>query len=303
MRSARLALLLVAVLAAPAVVEAASGPYWSVGQDGTLVVSGLPDILARPEVRPHLKTGLTTTFIVRVTASDETGSKVKGAGRADVRWELWDEVFLTASLGASGRARSEALPSFERLMAWWRGLALPVAAGLAPGGRWQVKVEVSVVPFSRSEQRDTQRWFSDTLGRPERPAPRPPGSDEDVEIDRGASLNGLLDLLIVTSIKRPNLATYVWTASPRASSRPPGGGGGSSRAELQDPPALLDPIAGEAGEGHGFPFSATGCTLSGTPCFLQRSLTIPSPRPCAGSFPSLDRCSTSSEFLSSSARR
>jgi hypothetical protein len=210
------ALFLAVGLAAPAVLAAASGPYWSVGRDGNLVVSGLPDVLSRPEVRPHLTTGLTTTFLVRVTASDETGRKVKGAGRADVRWELWDEVFLTAALGAAGRARTESLPSFERLVAWWRGLEIPVAAGLSPGGRWQVKVEVSVVPFSRSEQRDAQRWFSDTLGQGERPAPRAQTS-EAPETDRGTGLNSLLDLLIVTSIKRPNLATYVWTASPRTS--------------------------------------------------------------------------------------
>jgi hypothetical protein len=91
-----------------------------------------------------------------------------------------------------------------------------VAAGLAPGGHWQVKVEVSVIPFSRSEQRDTQRWFSDTLGEAERPAQRAPAPDAPEDVDRGPALNGLLDLLIVTSIKRPNLATYVWTASPRA---------------------------------------------------------------------------------------
>jgi hypothetical protein len=213
MRSARLAVFLM-VVGLPAVLEAASGPFWSVGRDGNLVVSGLPDVLSRPEVRPHLSTGLTTTFLVRVTASDETGRKVKGAGRADVRWELWDEVFLTAALGAAGRARTESLPSFERLVAWWRGLELPVAAGLSPGGRWQVKVEVSVVPFSRSEQRDTQRWVSDTLGESPRPAPRG-GTSETPEVDQGTGFNGLLDLLIVTSIKRPNLATYTWTASPR----------------------------------------------------------------------------------------
>jgi hypothetical protein len=183
------------------------------------VVSGLPDILVRPEVRPHLTTGLTTTFIVRVTANDDTGRKIKGAGRADVRWELWDEVFLTAALGAAGRARTESLPSFERLAAWWRGLELPVAAGLSPGGHWQVKVEVSVVPFSRSEQRDTQRWFSDTLGEGERPAPRARTPDAPESVDEGPALSGLLDLLMVTSIKRPNLATYVWTASPRTAGK------------------------------------------------------------------------------------
>lgn len=213
-----LALFLGVGLAAPAVLEAASGPFWSVGREGNLVVSGLPDVLSRPEVRPHLTTGLTTTFIVRVTASDETGSKAKGAGRVDIRWELWDEVFMTSALGGAGRVKPEALPSFERLVAWWRGLEIPVAAGLAPGGRWQVKVEVSVVPFSRSEQRDAQRWFSDSLGEDARAAPRAQAPDQAPvgEIDPGSASNGLLDLLIVTSIKRPNLATYVWTAAPRA---------------------------------------------------------------------------------------
>jgi hypothetical protein len=216
MRPARLVALLLLSLAAPAILEAASGPFWSVGRDGHLTVSGLPDVLSRPEVRPHLTTGLTTTLAVRVTASDESGRKIKGAGRVDVRWELWDEVFLTSAVGGTGRLRPESLPSFERLVAWWRGLEIPVAAGLAPGGRWQVKVEVSVIPFSRSEQRDAQRWFSDTLGdagqsaAPQAPAPG--GS----EIDTGPALSGLLDLLIVTSIKRPNVATYTWTASPRS---------------------------------------------------------------------------------------
>ena len=215
MRRVLLALFLAIGLAAPAL-AAASGPYWSVGRDGHLVVSGLPDVLSRPEVRPHLTTGLTTTFAVRVTASDETGSKVKGAGRVDVRWELWDEVFLTSAVGSAGRVKPEFVPSFDRLVAWWRGLEIPVAAGLAPRGRGQVKVEVSVIPFSRSEQRDAQRWFSDTLGEAERPAPRvqtPARPDQAVE--PGPALNGLLDLLIVTSIKRPNVATYTWVASPR----------------------------------------------------------------------------------------
>lgn len=219
MRRAWLALVLpigLLGIATPAAVQGAEGPFWTVGRDGTLVVSGLPDILSRPEVKPHLMTGLTTSFAVRVTASDEIGSK-KGAGRVDVRWELWDEVFLTTAMGSTGRVRTESLPSFERLVAWWRGLEIPAATGLSPVARWQVKVELSVIPFSRSEQRDTQRWFSDTLGEGVREgaAPGQPGQGAQ-SLEGGPALNGLLDLLIVTSIKRPNLATYVWTASPRA---------------------------------------------------------------------------------------
>jgi hypothetical protein len=216
MRRLLLLLPLLLGLGMPSLLQAAGGPYWTVSRDGTLLVSGLPDILSRPEVRPHLKTGLTTTFAIRVTATDETGTRVKGAGRIDVRWELWDEVFLTTAAGGAGRVRQESLPTPERLAAWWRGIEIPAAAGLAPGGRWQVKVELSVIPFSRSEQRDAQRWVSDTLGQGgsggAAGAPPAPGQPQ---VDTGAAFGGVLDLLIVTSIKRPNVATYVWTASPR----------------------------------------------------------------------------------------
>lgn len=207
-----------AFLAAGAV-AAAEGPSFAVGRDGVLMVSGLPDILSRPEVRPHLSTGLTTTFALRVTATDETGTKTRGGGRIDVRWEPWDEVFLTAALGADGRARRESLPSLSRLVAWWQGLEIPAATGLAPGGRWEVRVEVSVIPFSASEQRDTQRWFSDSLGQ----APPPPGANQQEQpaTPRQAPANGgVLDLLIATSIKRHSLISFNWTALPRPRSGP-----------------------------------------------------------------------------------
>jgi len=207
-----------AFLAAGAV-AAAEGPSFTVGRDGVLLVGALPDILSRPEVRPHLSTGLTTTFALRVTATDETGTRTRGGGRIDVRWEPWDEVFLTAALGADGRARRESLPSLDRLVAWWHGLEIPAATGLAPGGRWEVRVEVSVIPFSASEQRDTQRWFSDSLGQ----APPPPSTapQEQTAASRQAASGGVLDLLIATSIKRHSLISFNWTATSRPHGREP----------------------------------------------------------------------------------
>jgi hypothetical protein len=209
-RALRIALLTLATagLAAGALL-AANGPLFAVGRDGALVVSGLPDILSRPEVKPHLATGLTTTFALRVTATDETGAKIRGGGRIDIRWEPWDEVFLTAAAGAGGAPRRDSVPA-DHLAAWWRGLEVHAASGLAPGGRWSVKVEVSVIPFSASEQRDTQRWFSDSLGQTPA-AGAAPGAP--AAAPRHADPNGVLDLLIATSIKRRSLASYTWTAS------------------------------------------------------------------------------------------
>ena len=197
-----------AVLAAGAL-RAADRPAFAVGRDGGLTVSGLPDVLSRPEVKPHLATGLTTTFAVRVTATDETGKSVKGGGRIDVRWEPWDEVFLTTAVGIDGRVRQESVPSMERLVSWWRGLEILAGLGLMPAARWDVRIDLRVIPFSASEQRDTQRWFSDSLGAK-------PGAQTHAQEGAGvapqASQSGILDLLIATSIKRRSVVRYTWTA-------------------------------------------------------------------------------------------
>ena len=204
MRRLLCTLLTLAVLAAGAL-RAADRPAFAIGRDGGLTVSGLPDVLSRPEVKPHLATGLTTTFAVRVTATDETGKSVKGGGRIDVRWEPWDEMFLTTAVGIDGRARRESVPSLDRLVSWWHGLEILAASGLMPGARWEVRVDLSVIPFSASEQRDTQRWFADSLG-PKPSAQGPAG------VAPQASQSGILDLLIATSIKRRSVVRYTWTA-------------------------------------------------------------------------------------------
>ena len=197
-----------ALLLAAAASPAADAPSYEVGRDGTLVVSTLPEVLSRPEVRPHLTTGLTTSFIVTVTATDPAGRPTRGAARVDVRWEPWDEVFHVVAMGADGRAHRETMPSFERLAGWWRGLELPVAAGLARG-RWQVKVELSVVPFSQSEQKDAQRWLSNA------PPAEAPSDEPPATVDSGSRLNGVVDLLIATSIQRRSIVRFAWPASQR----------------------------------------------------------------------------------------
>lgn len=210
LRLAGLLWLLAAALAAPAL-RAANRPAVALGKDRLLVVSALPGILAEPAVRPHLSTGLTTSLIVEVTASDGRGSKVRGGGKIDIRYELWDELFLVTRTDVAGRGRRESLPSFERLEEWWRKLEIAVlsTAGLDPGGNWDVKVRVSVLPFSQSEQREAQRWFSDSIGEARREeATAGPG---EASVEGPDRLSEALDLLIATSIKRRSVVSYAWT--------------------------------------------------------------------------------------------
>jgi hypothetical protein len=195
--------------------EPTPGPTLELRQK-VLFLSALPAVLDRPEVRPHLQTGLTTTFLLEVRAAGAGGQKARGGGMVEVRYEPWDETFLVSALGVDGRPHRETLPSFDRLVLWWRSLSLPVLTAEALGAvgavPWQVDVRVSVIPFSRSEQREAQRWLSESIGRTERsetptqnPATTTPAPS------RGEALTGALDLLLATSIKRHSLVSYGWT--------------------------------------------------------------------------------------------
>lgn len=203
-------------------------PVFHFDRGGLLLVSDLPQILPRPEVKPHLSTGLTTSFVLRVTAVDRTGRKLTGAGQVDIRYEPWDEVYLTRRIGADRQVRKETVASYEGLLTWWRGLEVPVLAGGASGvvggpspAAWDVRVEVEVIPFSRSEQREAQRWFSDSIDSRGRSS-TPEGGETVDTSPSGSGLDGVLDLLIATSIKRRSLASYAWKAAyrPTAERRP-----------------------------------------------------------------------------------
>jgi hypothetical protein len=190
-----------------------------------LFVGALPDVLSRPEVRPHLTTGLTTSLAIRVTATDALGRRARGGGRVDVRYELWDEVFLVRAAGAvgavgaignGGAGRRDSLPSFDRLVAWWRGLRLPAvdAAVLDPAGPWQVEVEVAVIPFSQAEEAEARRWVSESVQKSGARELSAAGEEP------SEGLSGVLDLLVATSIQRRSLVRYDWKVQFRPSPAP-----------------------------------------------------------------------------------
>jgi hypothetical protein len=180
-----------------------------------LRLAGLPPLIAAEEVREHLETGLTTTFVLEATARDGNGRKAEGGARAAVRYELWDEVYLVSTIGADGITMRRRLESFEQLLEWWRGLALTLleAPDLDHSGRWEVRLALSLVPFSQSEQDDAQRWLTRSLEGGGSPA-----TEELAEAAEGgpAPLRGLLDVLAVTSIARRSLRRWEWrlTSAP-----------------------------------------------------------------------------------------
>ena len=196
MRPLRLLLILVFALAGR--LEAAAPALERSSGEG-VVLTQLPPVLRQKEIRHHLGTGLTTTLAFEVRAGDRT----RGGARIDVRYELWDEVWLVTRADTSGRAQRARFPSFEQLESWWRDLRLDVLPARASAG--QAEVRLRIIPFSQSEQLDAQRWFSRSL------ATEPPnGSAGAVSGVLVEPSGDLFNLLLATSIGRPALLEFEW---------------------------------------------------------------------------------------------
>src|SRR5262249_32392183 len=133
--------------AAPATLPA---PALEAAREG-ITLSRLPPIFGEEEVRKQLGTGLTTSFAFEATART-AGGKVKGAARVDVRYDLWDEVYIVTRVDASGHAARVTLPSFERLAEQWRDARLVLVGRPAAAGGTEARGGVAGVPFSPTER-------------------------------------------------------------------------------------------------------------------------------------------------------
>jgi hypothetical protein len=171
-----------------------------------LAISRLPPILGDEEVRKQLGTGLTTSFAFQASARSAAG-KVQGGARVDVRYDLWDEVYVVSRVDVTGRAARVTLPSFERLAEWWRETRLVVIRAPAAAGVLTAEVSLRVIPFSQAEQLDAQRWFSQALSA-ERTGGA--GAVSDAVEDQPESFSQVINLLMATSIGRPALLEYRW---------------------------------------------------------------------------------------------
>jgi hypothetical protein len=187
---------------------AAAAPALEQLPGGAVALAGLPALFGREEVRGQLGTGLTTTFAFEVKAAGARGGRTHGGARVDVRYELWDEVYLVTRIDASGRVARATLSSLDELATWWRNQKIEVfrAPGLAAGQRpWKVDVWLRVLPFSQAEQADAQRWLSQVLAEG-----GSAGAAAEAVEDSPASFQQILQTLLATSIGRPSLLEYSW---------------------------------------------------------------------------------------------
>lgn len=195
------------LMASPAL---AAGPSLQ-PEGGWVVLSGLPPLLDRAEIRKQLDSGLTATLAFDVRTTGASPEKLRGGARVDIRYELWDEIYVVTRLDASGKRERLRFDSFDKLGRWWREarlVVLPLPRSLGQGsGQWTSSVWLRVIPFSQAEQRETQRWLSESMaGEGEGSA----GAVAQALEDRPASLSQVLQLLVATSIGRPALFEQEW---------------------------------------------------------------------------------------------
>jgi len=179
-------------------------------EGGGLTLTHLPAVLDHQEIRRQLDTGLTTTFLIKVHVRDAGGKQARGGARVQIRYELWDEIYQLAAQGFDNKLIRADLKSFEALQERWHTLALLVLQtqhGNRPSPEARIKVELDVIPFSRSEQQDTQRWFSESIERSGQGNAENAGR---VSEERSETLGEVFNLLMATSIQRQAIMDFQW---------------------------------------------------------------------------------------------
>ncbi|HVG23506.1 MAG TPA: hypothetical protein VND45_05085 [Thermoanaerobaculia bacterium] len=154
--------------------------------DRGVVAASLPaSVLQNAGVRKQLGSGLTTTFLV--VARD--GKRVTGA-RLEVRYDLWDEVWLVKRVEFDGRTERQRIASNEALEKWWRA---PLRLLATSAERIALQVDLSVLPFSAAEEEDARQWITKSGG-----------------VGTAAGGGGIVDALIGTTISAKPITSFRW---------------------------------------------------------------------------------------------
>jgi hypothetical protein len=182
-RGGGLVLLLVALAA-----DAQQRPTFTLAAGG-VVAAALPvSVLHDKNVKKQLGSGLTTTFFV--VARQREPVRVSGA-RIEVRYDLWDEVWIVRRIEFDGKSERQRITSAEALEKWWRTPVRLLSTGAA---RVALQVELNVLPFSAAEEEDARQWITKSGG---------------VGTAAGGS-GGIVDALIGSTISAKPITSYRW---------------------------------------------------------------------------------------------
>lgn len=144
-------------------------------------------VLQNQTVKKQLSSGLTTTFLV--IARQRELNRVTGA-RIEVRYDLWDEVWIVRRVEFDGKTDRQRLTSADALERWWR---TPVRLLATDAARVALQVDLSVLPFSAAEEEDARQWITKSGG-----------------VGTATGGGGIIDALIGTTISAKPITSYRW---------------------------------------------------------------------------------------------
>ena len=163
-------------------------PSFAALPGGTAAISLPASMLDEKAIRKQLNSGLTTVFLM---IARERGTRNAGAARVEIRYDLWDEVWIVRKIEVDKRIEQQRLASFDALAKWWKN---PVRLFVSDAGNVVLDVELRVLPFSAAEERDAREWISKSGG---------------VAATGGGG--GIVDALIGTTITARPITTYRWS--------------------------------------------------------------------------------------------
>lgn len=163
-------------------------PSFTVAAGGVLAATLPLSVLQEKSVKKQLGSGLTTTFLV--IARQREPVRVSGA-RIEVRYDLWDEVWLVRRVEFDGRSERQRFTTAEALEKWWR---MPVRLLSSNADRVALTIDLNVLPFSAAEEEDARQWITKSGG---------------VGTASGGS-GGIVDALIGTTISAKPITSYRW---------------------------------------------------------------------------------------------
>lgn len=172
------------VLVAAGVVYAQHRPAFGHLPGGNITATLPVSILQSAAVKKQLASGLTTTFVVAARQRE----RIAGA-RIEIRYDLWDEVWLVRRIDLDRREDRQRLTSMDALEKWWR---TPLRIFTNAAASIPMQVDLSVLPFSASEEEDARQWIAKGGG-----VAKPSGE-------------GLVDVLIGTTLAAKPIIRWRW---------------------------------------------------------------------------------------------
>ena len=179
---------IVAAVFAATLARAQPRPAFSALPGGVVGIALPPSMLEESAIRKQLDSGLTTVFLI---VARERGTKNSGAARVEIRYDLWDEVWIVRKIEIDRRPEQQRLTTFDALTKWWRNTTRIFASA---ANRVTLDVELRVLPFSAAEGKDARDWISKSGG----------------VASASSGSGGIVDALIGTTIAARPITTYRW---------------------------------------------------------------------------------------------